>query len=272
MTENKTDDKIEINNGNEPNIKTRYEFLIAGIVVAVLCIIAFATFRITSYINGAQVTDNTVPSLDVTDGTVLIEVEIKDSESSQSGEASDPSSSDSEEAAATLSEHDDITVFITTEEGDDFYKCKEGRLKLYEAPKETDEERPALMDTVTFRVLGFSRDGWAAIVFGGSRYYVKSSDIVKTETPEKVPDYVAPEDSQGIRFFTPVKGDGQYVATMNTVAFSLPDVQSSGNKVNLKEGEVVTVVAVGGDWYKIDYMNAEYYVLSYLTPKDAYAN
>ena len=104
MTENKTDDKNEINNGNEPNIKTRYEFLIAGIVVAVLCIIAFATFRITSYINGAQVTDNTVPSLDVTDGTVLIEVEIKDSESSQSGEASDPSSSDSEEAAATLPE------------------------------------------------------------------------------------------------------------------------------------------------------------------------
>ena len=41
---------------------------------------------------------------------------------------------------------------------------------------------------------------------------------------------------------------------------------------NLKEGEVVKVVAVGGDWYKIDYMNAEYYVLSYLTPKDAYAD
>ena len=59
---------------------------------------------------------------------------------------------------------------------------------------------------------------------------------------------------------------------MNTVAFSLPDVRSSGNKVNLKEGEVVKVVAVGGDWYKIDYMNAEYYVLSYLTPKDAYAD
>ena len=58
---------------------------------------------------------------------------------------------------------------------------------------------------------------------------------------------------------------------MNTVAFSLPDVQSSGNKVNLKEGETVKVLAVGGNWYKIDYMNAEYYVLSYLTPKSAYA-
>ena len=267
-----TENRDEINNGNGPDIKTRYEFLIAGLVVVVLCIVAFATFRITSYINGAQATDNTVPTLDMTDGTVLIEVEIKDSDADPSGEVSDPSASDSEDLNPTLNEHDDIEVFITTKEGDDFYKSKEGRLKLYVEPKETDDERPALVETVSFRVLGFSRDGWAAIVFGGDRYYVKSSDIVKTDVPDDAPEYVAPEDSQGIRFFAPVDGDGEeYVATMNTVAFSLPDVQSSGNKVNLKEGEVVNVVAVGGDWYKIDYMNAEYYVLSYLTPKDAYA-
>ncbi|MBR3701215.1 MAG: hypothetical protein IKM96_05675 [Clostridiales bacterium] len=268
-----TENRDEINNGNGPDIKTRYEFLIAGLVVVVLCIVAFVTFRITSYINGAQVTDNTVSTLDMSDGTLLIEVEIKDSESDPSGDASDPSASDSDDAQATLNEHDDIEVFITAKEGDDFYKSKEGRLKLYVEPKETDDDRPALVETVPFRVLGFSRDGWAAIVFGGTRYYVKSSDIVKTDVPDDAPEYVAPEDSQGIRFFAPVEGDGEeYVATMNTVAFSLPDVQSSGNKVNLKEGEVVKVVAVGGDWYKIDYMNAEYYVLSYLTPKNAYAD
>ena len=268
-----TENRDEINNGNGPDIKTRYEFLIAGLVVVVLCIVAFVTFRITSYINGAQVTDNTVSTLDMSDGTLLIEVEIKDSESDPSGDASDPSASDSDDAQATLNEHDDIEVFITAKEGDDFYKSKEGRLKLYVEPKETDDDRPALVETVPFRVLGFSRDGWAAIVFGGTRYYVKSSDIVKTDVPDDAPEYVAPEDSQGIRFFAPVEGDGEeYVATMNTVAFSLPDVRSSGNKVNLKEGEVVKVVAVGGDWYKIDYMNAEYYVLSYLMPKDAYAD
>ena len=236
-----TENRDEINNGNGPDIKTRYEFLIAGLVVV--------------------------------DGTLLIEVEIKDSDLDPTGDASDPSSSDSDDPNQTLNEHDDITVFITTQDGDDFYKSKEGRLKLYGEPKETDDDRPALVETVAFRVLGFSRDGWAAIVFGGDRYYVKSSDIVKTDVPDDAPEYVAPEDSQGIRFFAPVKGDGEeYVVTMNTVAFSLPDVQSSGNKVNLKEGEVVKVVAVGGDWYKIDYMNAEYYVLSYLTPKDAYAD
>ena len=268
-----TENRDEINNGNGPDIKTRYEFLIAGLVVVVLCIVAFATFRITTYLNGAQATDNTVATLDETDGTVLIEVEIKDSDLDPTGDASDPSSSDNNDPNQTLNEHDDITVFITTQEGDDFYKSKEGRLKLYGEPKETDDDRPALVETVAFRVLGFSRDGWAAIVFGGDRYYVKSSDIVKTDEPDDAPEYVAPEDSQGIRFFAPVKGDGEeYVATMNTVAFSLPDVQSSGNKVNLKEGEVVKVVAVGGDWYKIDYMNAEYYVLSYLTPKDTYAD
>ena len=107
-----TENRDEINNGNGPDIKTRYEFLIAGLVVVVLCIVAFVTFRITSYINGAQVTDNTVSTLDMSDGTLLIEVEIKDSESDPSGDASDPSASDSDDAQATLNEHDDIEVFI----------------------------------------------------------------------------------------------------------------------------------------------------------------
>ena len=43
-----TENRDEINNGNGPDIKTRYEFLIAGLVVVVLCIVAFVTFRITS--------------------------------------------------------------------------------------------------------------------------------------------------------------------------------------------------------------------------------
>jgi len=264
MTENIN----ETNNGNGSDIKARYEFLIAGIVVVVLCIIAFATFRITSYINGAQSTDSTGTSLEVTDGTVLIEVEIKDSDPDASGESLSPSASDSEEAVPTPGIHDDIKVFIIQKAGEDYFKSKEGSLKLYAEPKETDVDRPALMDSVAFRVLGFSRDGWAAIEFGGISYYVKSSDIEKTDVPEDAPEYVAPKDSQNIRFFDPV--EGEYAATMNTMAFSLPDVQSSGNTVRLKRGEIVKVVAVDGDWYKIDYMNAEYYVLSYLTPKDAY--
>ena len=73
-----TENRDEINNGNGPDIKTRYEFLIAGLVVVVLCIVAFAAFRITTYLNGAAAADNTVATLDMTAGTVLIEVEIKD--------------------------------------------------------------------------------------------------------------------------------------------------------------------------------------------------
>ena len=57
---------------------------------------------------------------------------------------------------------------------------------------------------------------------------------------------------------------------MNTRAFSLPDVMSSGNYVDLQEGERVIVVAKGGNWFKIIYMNAEYYVLSYLTPREVF--
>ena len=67
-----TENREELNNGNGPDIKTRYEFLIAGIVVVLLCIIAFATFKITSYMNNAQSTDNTGASADVSEGTVLI--------------------------------------------------------------------------------------------------------------------------------------------------------------------------------------------------------
>ena len=266
-----TENREELNNGNGPDIKTRYEFLIAGIVVVLLCIIAFATFKITSYMNNAQSTDNTGVSADVSDGTVLIEVEIKETDPDATGEPTDPSASENDEPVPTISIHDDITVFIITKQGEDFFKSKEGSLKLYAEPKETDEDRPALMDSVSFRVLGFSRDGWAAIEFGGTRYYVKSSDIEQAKAPQNGLDYSPAKDTQAIRFFKPVEGEDVYVATMNTVAFSLPDVQSSGNKVNLKEGETVKVLAVGGNWYKIDYMNAEYYVLSYLTPKAAYA-
>ena len=268
MTENRED----LNNGNGPDIKTRYEFLIAGVVVVILCVIAFATFRITSYLSSAQVTDNTNGSAEMSDGTVLIEVEIKDTDPDATSDPTDPSASENEEPAPTVSIHDDITVFLVTKQGEDFFKAREGSLKLYAEPKETDEDRPALMDSVAFRVLGFSRDGWAAIEFGGTRYYVKSSDIEQAKAPQNGLDYNPPKDTQAIRFFKAVEeGEDVYVATMNTVAFRLPDVQSSGNKVNLKEGETVKVLAVGGNWYKIDYMNAEYYVLSYLTPKAAYA-
>ena len=266
-----TENREELNNGNGPDIKTRYEFLIAGVVVVLLCIIAFATFKITSYLNGAQTTDNSGLSSDGSDGTVLIEVEFKDPDPDATGDDIDPSAPEVIDPLPTISIHDDITVFLTVKQGQDFFKSKEGSLKLYAEPKETDEDRPALMDTVSFRVLGFSRDGWAAIEFGGSRYYVKSSDIEQAKAPQNGLDYNPPKDTQAIRFFKPVEGEDTYVATMNTVAFSLPDVQSSGNKVNLKEGETVKVLAVGGNWYKIDYMNAEYYVLSYLTPKAAYA-
>ena len=57
---------------------------------------------------------------------------------------------------------------------------------------------------------------------------------------------------------------------MNTKAFSLPDVESRGISIDLKKGERVLVSAISGDWYKIVYMNAEYYVLSYLAPREVY--
>ena len=42
---------------------------------------------------------------------------------------------------------------------------------------------------------------------------------------------------------------------------------SSGNSIDLVNGERVIVVATGGNWFKIIYMNAEYYMLGYLQPR-----
>ena len=41
-------------NRNNTDIKTRYEFLIAGILVIVLCISAFTIYKITSYIKSER--------------------------------------------------------------------------------------------------------------------------------------------------------------------------------------------------------------------------
>ena len=102
--------------------------------------------------------------------------------------------------------------------------------------------------------------------------YVKSADIVKTDAPEDAADkHTDPENSQGIRYFVPVTGsDFEYVVTMNTRAYNLPDIESTGNTIDLKAGERVIVAAISGEWYKIVYMNAEYYVLSYLEPRDTW--
>jgi len=258
--------------GKERDIRTRYEFLIAGIVAAVLCILAFAAFKITGYLNAAQAKDNSETTFEAGDGTVVIEVEIRETtaptEPVEETEVTEPVV---EQEDTAISEHDDITIFTVAPAGENYYKSKEGRLKLYADPKETDEERPSLMEDAAFEVLGFSRDGWAAIRFGGTRYYVKSADIVPTDAPEDWEEkHVEPEDSQAIRFFTPNSGDIEYVVTYNARAFSLPDVMSSGNYVDLKAGERVIVVATGDNWYKIIYMNAEYYVLNYIKPRADY--
>ena len=148
------------NKRKETDIKTRYEFLIAGIVVIVLCIFAFVAFKITGYLNGAQATDNSETTLEASDGTVLIEVEIR--ETTSPDETTDESSetvSETDAASTVLSEHDDIHIFTLTDAGNNYYKSKTGRLKLYADPKETDADRPALVEDVSFEVLGFSRDG-----------------------------------------------------------------------------------------------------------------
>ena len=62
----------------ERDIKTRYEFLIAGIVVVLLCILAFVAFKITGYLNGARVPGTGETTLEASDGTVLIEVAIRE--------------------------------------------------------------------------------------------------------------------------------------------------------------------------------------------------
>ena len=258
--------------GKERDIKTRYEFLIAGIVALVLCILAFAAFKITSYLNGAKAPGTGETTFEASDGTVLIEVAIRETtnpeETVEETEAPEP---EEEPVQETVNIHDDIHIFTATTAGENYYKSKEGRLQLYTDPKETDEERPSLMEDAAFEVLGFSRDGWAAISFGGRRYYVKSAEIIPTDVPEDWEEkHKDPEDSQDIRFFTANSGNIEYVVTMNTKAFSLPDVMSSGLSVDLKEGERVIVVATGGNWFKIIYMNAEYYVLSYLQPREDY--
>ena len=256
----------------ERDIKTRYEFLIAGIVVVLLCILAFVAFKITGYLNGARASGTGETTLEASDGTVLIEVAIRETtnpeETVEETEVTEPEEVPVEEI---INEHDDIRIFTATTPGENYYKSKEGRLKLYADPKETDEDRPSLMEEAAFEVLGFSRDGWAAISYGGQRYYVKSAEIIPADAPEDWEErHKEAEDSQAVRFFTPVSGNIEYVVTMDTKAFSLPDVMSSGLSTDLKAGERVIVVATDGEWYKIIYMNAEYYVLSYLQPREAY--
>ena len=256
----------------ERDIKTRYEFLIAGIVVVLLCILAFVAFKITGYLNGARASGTGETTLEASDGTVLIEVAIRETtnpeETVEETEVTEPEEVPVEEI---INEHDDIRIFTATTPGENYYKSKEGRLKLYADPMETDEDRPSLMEEAAFEVLGFSRDGWAAISYGGQRYYVKSAEIIPADAPEDWEErHKEAEDSQAVRFFTPVSGNIEYVVTMDTKAFSLPDVMSSGLSTDLKAGERVIVVATDGEWYKIIYMNAEYYVLSYLEPREAY--
>lgn len=258
-------------NGNNTDIRTRYEFLIAGIMVLLLCMCAFAVYRVTNYIKvGSRPDDAPVSSVEGSDGGVLIEVEI----TQESGEGDDQSLSEAVEAGEVVievvNEHDNIMIFTTTEIGNNYYKSREGSLPLYSEPVESDGNKPALVESRIFEVIGFSRDGWAAIMYGGSRYYVKSADIVLTDAPEDAAEkHVDPDNSQKIRFFTPTSSDDfEYVVTRNATAFSLPDVFSSGNKINLQIGDRAIVVAKCGDWNKIIFMNAEYYVLGALEPRE----
>ena len=250
----------------EIDLRTRYEFLIAGIVAILLCIFAFAAFRITNYLNGLRSVDNSETTIGANDGTVLIEVEIREtSGTDETAAETSETGPDPDTARIILNEHDDIHIFTVTETGNNYYKSKAGRLNLFSEPKETGEDIPSLIEDAFFEVLGFSRDGWAAIDYGGQRYYVKSADIVQTDAPEDAAEkHKEPKDSQSVRFFTPNSGDVEYVVTMNTKAFTLPDVMSSGNSIDLQNGERVIVTATGGNWFKIIYMNAEYYMLGYL--------
>ena len=265
MTEKRTD------------IKTRYEFLIAGILVVVVCICAFAIYRVTQYTRNNDTVDPVV-AMTNSDGTVLIEVEISQETSApdESELVAELEAEAAQKAAADLEAknvHNDIIIFTTAPAGDNYYMSRGGRITLYSAPGATDEEnRPTLQEDRAFEVLGFSRDGWAAISLGGEMYFVKSADLVKINAPEDALDkHRDPENTQKIRFFTPTSGNSyEYIVTMNTRAYSLPDIESSGITVDLKKGERVLVSAVSGEWYKIVYMNAEYYVLSYLEPREVY--
>ena len=259
------------------DLKTRYEILIAGLLVVILGIFAFAIYRITKYTRSDSQPEPIIAPVS-SEGTVLIEVELsQETQPAEEGDQDADAALDNGEDIVELipvNEHDNILIFITTPVGDNYYMSKEGRLTLYAEPKdvETEDERPSLQEGRAFEVLGFSRDGWAVISFGGQIYYVKSADLVKTDAPEDAADkHKDPENSQGIRYFTPVTGsDFEYVVTMNTRAYNLPDVESTGNSIDLKAGERVIVAAISGEWYKIVYMNAEYYVLSYLEPRDVW--
>ena len=256
-------------NRKETDIRTRYEFLIAGIVAIVLCIFAFAAFKITSYMHAANAPDSTETTVDPNSGTVLIEVEIRETAGpDETATETSETAPENEVVQLAVNEHDDIHVFTVTTPGDNYYKTKDGRLPLYAEPKDTDEDRPSLNEDTAFEVLGFSRDGWAAIDFGGQRYYVKSAGIIKATAPEDaVSKHKNPVDSQSVRFFTPNSGDVEYVVNMDTKGFNLPDVESTGNSIDLKRGERVIVVAKGGNWLKIIYMNGEYYILDYVDPR-----
>lgn len=255
---------------NKLDVKTRYELLISGLVVLVLCILAFSIYRATQYTR-ANVQAGPVIAETNSDGTVLIEVEISQETEPTEETLEDPEAVSEEELLAELyNEHDDIMIFTTTTAGNNYYKSRDGRIALYYEPKETDGEVPSLQEDYVFEVLGFSRDGWAAIWFGGTVCYVKSADLVLAAAPEDaIETHVDPESTQSVRFFTPQPADSiEYVVKSDCRAFNLPDVMSSGNTVDLKTGERVIVVATCGAWNKIIYMNAEYYVLSYLTPRD----
>ncbi len=264
MTENE-------NRNGEKDIKTRYEFLIGGILAVVLCMSAFAIFMLANYFSsGAFSPEPTIAAIEDSAGTVVFEVEIRETIKETSESEGAPNDQDANEKPL-INEHDDIHIFMSTPAGDNYYRSREGGLPLYVEPKATDEHRPELMEEAVFEVLGFSRDGWAAINYGGIMYYIKSADIVKTDAPDDAMEkHVDPVNSRKIRFFSPNSGDIEYVVKMNTRAFSLPDVMSSGNKIDLKEGERVIVVAMCENWYKIIYMNAEYYLISYLTPRDEF--
>lgn len=263
--------------GKKTDLKTRYEFLIAGLLVIILGIFAFAIYRVTKYTRSDTQPEPIVAPVG-SEGTVLIEVELSQETqpTDEGGQVPDAALDNGEDTLELIpvNEHDNILIFITTPVGDNYYMSKEGRLTLYAEPKdvETEDERPTLQEGRSFEVLGFSRDGWASIRFGGQIYFVKSADIIKTDAPEDAADkHTDPENSQGIRYFVPITGtDFEYVVTMNTRAYNMPDIESTGNSMDLKAGERVIVAAVSGEWYKIVYMNAEYYVLSYLEPRDTW--
>ena len=81
-------------NGNNTDIRTRYEYLIAGLMVLLLCICAFAVYRVTNYIRvGSRTDEQPVSSVEGSDGAVLIEVEI-----TQGSDEDDQSISDAVEA------------------------------------------------------------------------------------------------------------------------------------------------------------------------------